>query len=380
MPKTVSPSMSGMIKEKSIQEFPKFSVGIVGHPITTLSSGKFLSKFLKILTPISQGIFLINDGYSGISDEIQIIRLRRIPKGKFRALNFVAIQIFQCISLIKIRRKIDVLFVIPTLTLLPVIVAKILGKKTIVMAAQDVIGPTGDIYSTILRITKFFFFRFSDRIIVESPNVASSWKLDKYIGKISIGAVYVDVSLYSIKRAIEDRRNTAGYVGNLIKGKGIEHLAKSMSIVLHSKTDVDLIVGGRGPLESRIRSLAEKYPARIQYVGRIPEANLPDFLNGLKLLLLPSYTEGLPNIVLESMACGTPVLATPVGAIPDIIMDGENGFILKDNSAHTIAKDIERVFEFNDLEKVSKKARHLVETKYNYESAVQRYNKILQSI
>jgi glycosyltransferase involved in cell wall biosynthesis len=372
--------MPDMIKEKSVEEFPKLNVGIVGNPITTLSPAKFLSKFLKILTPISNHIFLINDGYPGVSDTIQVLKLRCIPKGKLTALNYIAIQIIQCIYLIKIRRKIDVLFVLPTLTLLPVVVAKILGKKTIVMAAQDTIGATGDICSSILKIMKFFFFRFADRIIVESANVAFSWKLDKYTEKICIGTVYVDFSFYRIKKRIEDRRNIAGYVGNLIKGKGIEQLTKAIPVVLQNKTDIHFIIGGEGPLEGHIRSLADKYPAKIQYIARIPEVDLPDVLNELKLLLLPSYTEGLPNIVLESMACGTPVLVTPVGAIPDIIKDGENGFVLEDNSADAIARNIERALESNNLEKVSKKARHLVEVNYSYEAAEERYRRIIESL
>lgn len=372
--------MSGIIEEKSGKKFPKFNVGIIGNPITTLSPAKFLSKFLKILTPIFDKIFLINDGYPGVSDKIEVLKLRWIPRGKMRVLNYITIQIIQSIYLIKIRRKIDVLFVLPTLALLPVVVAKILGKTTIVMAAQDVIGAAGDIYSSILRILKFFFFRFSDRIIVESPNVAFSWKLDKYMEKICIGAVYVDISFYSIKKTIEDRRNIAGYVGNLMKGKGIEQLAKAIPVVLRNKTNIHFIIGGRGPLESHIRSLADKYPTKIRYIGGIPEVDLPDVLNELKLLLLPSYTEGLPNIVLESMACGTPVLATPVGAIPDIIKNGENGFMLEDNSAEAIARNIERALEYNNLEKVSKKARHLVEMNYSYEAAEERYRRIIESL
>ena len=73
----------------------------------------------------------------------------------------------------------------------------------------------------------------------------------------------------------------------------------------------------------------------VTLVGWISHDELPSYLNMLKLLVVPSYTEGLPNIVIEAMSCGTPVLATPVGGVPDLIEDGITGFILEDNFPET---------------------------------------------
>jgi glycosyltransferase involved in cell wall biosynthesis len=104
----------------------------------------------------------------------------------------------------------------------------------------------------------------------------------------------------------------------------------------------------------------------------------PDYLN--KLFVLPSYTEGLPYTIVEAMACGTPILATPVGAIPDVIKDGETGFIMENNSPECIAENVMRVLEHPDLEQIVENARALVEREFTYEAAVERYRKILKEL
>ena len=78
------------------------------------------------------------------------------------------------------------------------------------------------------------------------------------------------------------------------------------------------------------------------------------------------------------MACDTPVLATPVGGIPDVIKDGETGFIMENNSPECIAENEIRALEHPELEKIVKNARNLVEEEFTYEAAVERYKKILE--
>ena len=80
------------------------------------------------------------------------------------------------------------------------------------------------------------------------------------------------------------------------------------------------------------------------------------------------------------MACGTPVLATPVGGVPGVIKDGETGFIMENNSPECIAKNVMRALEHPNLDKIIKNARELVEKEFTYEAAVERYRKILENI
>ena len=80
------------------------------------------------------------------------------------------------------------------------------------------------------------------------------------------------------------------------------------------------------------------------------------------------------------MGCGTPVLATPVGAIPDVITDRETGFIMENNNPGCIAENIIRVLEHPMLEEIVKNVRKLVEKEFTYEAAVERYRKILENI
>ena len=100
---------------------------------------------------------------------------------------------------------------------------------------------------------------------------------------------------------------------------------------------------------------------------------MPIYLNNIKLLVMPSVKEGLPNTLLEALACGTLVLATPVGGIPGLIRDGETGFIMENNTPECIAKNIMRALNHPDLEKIVENGRDLIKTKHSYEHSVKTF-------
>lgn len=360
-----------------------------------------LSNFVDVLDPLSNELFVITGNFSTEPNKrTNIVRIKGDEKTKsmlIRTPKFIMTQIRISYNLIKIRKKVDiVIFFLGARTyLLPMLLLKLLKKKTVLIAVgsiinvtkiqlvQKIFGMRKFIYLYIPRILGKLNYTLSDKIIVYSENLIDKLELNEYIKKISSsGARYVDTSLFDVKIDLQKRKILIGYIGRLSPEKGVANFAKAIPLILGERDSLEFLIGGDGPLFAEISNELKNNGSynKVKLTGWILHDKLPDYLNELKLLVLPSYTEGLPNIILEVMACGTPVLATPVGGVPDMIKDGVTGFILEDNSPECIAKNVVRALEHPDLDEIVKNARELVEKEYTYEDAVERYRKILENI
>ena len=87
-----------------------------------------------------------------------------------------------------------------------------------------------------------------------------------------------------------------------------------------------------------------------------------------------------PTVHDYAMACATLVIATPVEAIPDVIIDGKTGFIMENNSPECIAENVKRALDSPDLERIAEEGRRFVEEYYTFERTVENWKSILQSI
>ncbi|RDI97050.1 glycosyltransferase family 4 protein [Dyella solisilvae] len=113
------------------------------------------------------------------------------------------------------------------------------------------------------------------------------------------------------------------YVGNLKESKGCLDLLEAFPALMAAQPAARLVYVGAGPCWGPLleRATALGFAERVHLVGAIPHDALGDWFRAADLLCLPSHNEGVPNVVLEAMACGTPVVATRVGGIPEVLPD-----------------------------------------------------------
>lgn len=368
----------------------KPNIGIVAPAQLDESKSPVLN-LINILYPLSNNICLITLRHDLFSKTNKIhtyeIQYKRGANAFTKIIRHIYLELRISYKLAKITKNVDFwIFFISGFSVLPVLTAKLLRKKVVLALSGSsalMAKFSNDILSKPIEILEKINLALSNCLILYSPNLVKEYNMEKYRNKISIAhRHFLDFNKFKIEKPLSERDNLLGYIGRLSQEKGILNFVEAMTKVLEMRDDIGFLIGGDGPLRTKVEQCvnAENLNSKARFVGWIPHDDLPKCLNDLKLLVLPSYTEGLPNIMLEAMACGTPVLATPVGAIPDVIKHEETGFIMEDNSPECIASNVLRVLSQPNLEEIAKNAHALVEKEYTYEAAVEKYRSILGSL
>ena len=127
-------------------------------------------------------------------------------------------------------------------------------------------------------------------------------------------------------------------VGHLIERKGHHLVIEALCEV----ADVHLVIVGSGPMESELRTLAQKFGVadRVRFVGAVGQDQLRLYYNAADALVLASSREGMANVLLESIACGTPAVATPLWGNPEVVSDNSAGQLTRNRSPGSIAEGI----------------------------------------
>lgn len=127
-------------------------------------------------------------------------------------------------------------------------------------------------------------------------------------------------------------------VGNLVPLKGHDLVIEALAL----QPEAQLLIAGEGPERSRLEQLALRHgvSGRVRFLGELPQERLVEYYGAADALVLASSREGWPNVLLESMACGTPVIASNVGGCAEVVGAPEAGVLLAERSAAAIAEAV----------------------------------------
>ncbi len=248
-----------------------------------------------------------------------------------------------------------------------IIMARLFLKKPVSYLAGSpvriylsrLIGSNYSLKSKIRRYIEFLTSVLSLKISSQIVAISKSCTLGLNLRKKNTVYPVPDWSIkkvstqYKFEREYKARSKTILFVGRLEWEKGAHLLVDICNKFRQIDPLYTMLIVGRGTLKDFIEKTTSK--DNVKMIGFVENEKLSDIYNDARLTVILSITEGIPAVVFESMLCGTPVLATPVGGIPDIIEDGNTGFLIHDLSPDWI---VNRAFQaingFNDSEEIRK--------------------------
>ncbi|RQH02041.1 glycosyltransferase family 4 protein [Natrarchaeobius oligotrophus] len=286
-----------------------------------------------------------------------------------------------------------VLFFGPVAYVLPILVARLSGKTVIVEPRANVplalrIRWERRVPLIVARalagcvwLLERIGYRLSNAIVTYTPAMATELGLEGYEHKLyPNGARFIDADEFGPRVAYDDRDAVVGYLGRMDEEKGVRTLA---AVATRLPSDVTFRFVGGGALSDWLSAEVadEVRDGRVEIEGWVDHDRVPHELSRMRLLVLPSHpTEGLPTTILESFACGTPVYATPVSGVPDVVREGETGALMRTRDPDEIATELANLLDDDSLSEMSRNCRALIQREFTFDAAVARYERILESV
>lgn len=167
---------------------------------------------------------------------------------------------------------------------------------------------------------------------------------------------------------------TIGFVKHLEPKYGPEQLLRAFGRISKRHRDTRLLMVGSGSLRSRLERLAEELgvSSRVRFLGAVPHREVPFVLAGLSVFVMPSVSqESFGVAAVEASAMEVPVVATRVGGVPEVVLDGETGLLVPPNDVNALEGAIERLIEDRKMrEELGRRGRKWVVSRYTWEGSV----------
>jgi len=144
-------------------------------------------------------------------------------------------------------------------------------------------------------------------------------------------------------------KTVVGTVSRLEPIKGQEYFIQACKLISLKRPDVIFVIVGGGSLENKLKKMAVDLDIddRVYFLGH--RKDVPELMKLFEIFVLPSLNEGLGRVLVEAMTVGLPIIATKVGGISDVVLDGKTGLLVPPRDSHNLAESILKLLENKDL-------------------------------
>lgn len=293
------------------------------------------------------------------------------------------------------KNKIDVVHVEDGayLTSLLVPLVKKLLKKPVILSMQGFPGfswfygnPFVDWVAKIYTLTLGkIVLKTADMVVLSATAyVEDALRLGVPMNKIKVIHRGVDVQIYCPnperrkafreKLGLKDDEMMVLFAGRLVLVKGLEYFVEAAKALLEENRKLKFIVAGDGVLRGKYQEEAWHFRDNIRFIGY--RYDMEDVMNAADIFVLSSISEGCPNAVIEAGACAKPVVATCVGAAPDIIVDGETGLLVKPRSVNSLCEGLQKILASQDTDGMGKKAMERIRKFFSWNAVASQWEKV----
>lgn len=347
---------------------------LAGTEIATYNLAKFLSKrgySIEVITSYDEGYNFsnINNGFI----------IHRIKWSKIRIIGIIQ---FWLKILTKIRATNPDIILAQSFGMgMPALLCRFFLKKPFIVwgRGEDINNPD-------------LFYKITIPIILQASHsiLALTTNMQKKIKPITQKKTYIipnGIDLREFNNSYinyNHRKNkkTILYIGRLHPIKGVEYLIIAMKKIHFQFPDIRLNIVGDGIEKVKLKNMVGELELEdcVHFVGKVSHTDILHYLRNADVFVLPSISEGFPNVLLEAMACGLPIVATHVGGIPDIVHDQVHGFLVEPKNAEKIAEKISIILNDESLSDTfsSNNLRDVV--KYDYENVIEELAKVIDNI
>jgi len=182
----------------------------------------------------------------------------------------------------------------------------------------------------------------------------------------------------------DDRKPEVVYAGVLIPRKGVHHLINAFARVVAEFPEAKLIIIGRPENSEYADSLKRQVDRMglnevVEFVNELPQVELARRMARGCVFVLPSLSEALGRVVVEAMATGVPVIGSKVGGIPEMIKDGQNGFLVPPGDEETLAERLRWVFAHpEEAKRMGERAKVFAQGFFSAESYLEGYRRLFE--